>query len=164
MASLYEITEAIQTLWYSIENGLIDDEAILDAFSIEQEDLSEKLEGYCKFIKNLESDAAGLKAEEERLRNKRKVIENTIDRVKEAMEKAIKVSGEKKIAAGTFSCSVQNNPPKCIIDVSIADIPSRYLVPQPPTVDKKLLLDDLKKGEELSGIAHLEQTESLRIR
>lgn len=164
MANIYVLTDSLNTLWYSIENNLLDDDAILEAFEITQEELADKLEDYCKFIKNLESDIAGLKAEEERLKARRQVMENTVVNCKTAMERAIKASGEKKIAAGTFTCSVQNNPPKCVIDVGIADIPTKYLIPQEPKVDRKLMLDDLKNGEDLGVVAHIEQSESLRIR
>jgi hypothetical protein len=37
-------------------------------------------------------------------------------------------------------------------------------VQQDPTIDKKKIKEDLKAGVDLEGIAHLEQTESLRIR
>ena len=124
-----------------------------------------KLEGYCKFIRNLESDISGIKAEEERLAAKRKTMENTVERAKAAMERALNVSGNKKMECGTFTVYIQSNPPKCVVDTSLENIPGKYLVPQEPKVDKKLLLNDLKSGEEgLDEVAHIEQGESLRIK
>ena len=164
MANIYELTGAFNALWNLMEEGSIDDETLQEVFDNTEEELSVKLEGYCKFIKNLESDVEGLKAEIARLTNKKRVLENTIERSKAAMQMAMTTAGEKKMPCGNFTVSVQNNPPKCVVDVSVADIPSKYLIPQEPTIDKKLLLEDLKASGEQVPYAHIEQGESLRIR
>ena len=168
MASIYELTQEFQTLWQLMEDGILEDEALAGAFDVATEDLAIKLEGYCKFIKNLESDIAGLKEEEKRLATRRKTMENTVERSKAAMQRAMTIAGEKKIPAGSFTCSIQANPPKVILDeLELSKIPEKYLVEQEPTVNKKLMLEDLKANEntpELEGIAHLESGESLRIR
>lgn len=168
MASIYELTQEFETLWSLMEDGLLDDEALAGAFDVAKEDLAIKLEGYCKFIKNLESDIAGLKEEEKRLATRRKTMENTVDRAKEAMKKAMETAGEKKIPAGSFTCSIQSNPPKVVLDEQyLENIPEKYLIPQEPQINKKLMLEVLKdpyNTPELQGIAHLETGESLRIR
>ena len=168
MASIYELSEEFLTLWTLMEDGTLDDEALADAFDVAVGDLSAKLEGYCKFIKNLESDIAGLKEEEKRLNTRRKTMENTIERAKAAMQNAMRIAGEKKMPAGTFTVSLQQNPPKVVLDEPyIENIPEKYLIPQEPTINKKLILEDLKEGfaiPELEGVAHLETGESLRIR
>ena len=165
MANVYELKNTFNTLWNIIEDETVDDEAILNAWETATEDLADKLENCCKYIKNTETTIDGLKAEEARLRAKRQALENSVDRLKGLMKDAVNASGEKKIACGSFTCSVQNNAPKLIIDVDTAYIPERYLVPQPPTVDKNSLKEDLKNGVEgLGEIAHLETTNSLRIR
>ena len=168
MASIYELSEEFLTLWILMEDGTLDDEALADAFDVAVGDLSAKLEGYCKFIKNLESDIAGLKEEEKRLNTRRKTMENTIERAKAAMQNAMRIAGEKKMPAGTFTVSLQQNPPKVVLDEPyIENIPEKYLIPQEPTINKKLILEDLKEGfviPELEGVAHLETGESLRIR
>ena len=169
MASIYEIGQEFQTLWQLMEDGILDDDTIAGAFDVAKEDLADKLEGYCKFLKNLESDIAGLKAEEERLKARRQTMENTVKRSKDAMQAALNKAGEKKIPCGSFVVSIQTNPPKLIMDADqLAKIPGKYLIPQEPQVDKKAMLEDLKaEGDEakaLEGIAHIERGESLRIK
>lgn len=165
MASIYELTEEFTKLWQLMEDDCLDDEALEGAFDVAAEDLALKLEGYCKFIKNLESDVAGLKEEEKRLAARRKTMENTIERSKLVMQRAMTVAGEKKIPAGSFTVSVQQNPPKVVLDEQyIENIPEKYLVAQEPTINRKAMLEDLKAGADLDGIAHLETGESLRIR
>lgn len=162
MANIYELTNDIQLLWNLMEEDGLDDEMLLGAFDCAKEDLAEKLEGYCKFIKNLESDIAGLKAEEERLYKRRKTMENTIDRCKEAMKFALNTVGEKKIPCGTFTVSVQNSTPSVVLDAD--NVPDKYLIQQEPKIDKKLIKADIEQGVDLEGIAHLETNTSLRIR
>lgn len=164
MANIYELTGAFNALWNLIDEGEIADEVLEEVFKNTSEELSIKLEGYCKFIKNLESDIKGLKAEEDRLAEKRRRMENTISRSKEAMKKAVMATGDNKIPCGNFTVAVQKNPPSLKLDASIADIPSKYLIPQEPKVDTKMLTDDLKASEKPVPYAHLEQGTSLRIR
>ena len=165
MASLYELTAGLQTLWDLMEEGTLEEEMLLDAFKNQEEEISIKLEGYCKFIKNLESDIAGLKAEEERLKDKRKTMENTIDRAKKAMKAAMEVTGEKKIKGDLFTVAIQANPPSVVLDEQcLENIPEQYLIPQEPKLDRKKIAEDIKAGEDLNGIAHLEQNYGLRIK
>lgn len=168
MANIYELTNEFTTLWTLMEDGNLDDDALAGAFDVAAEDLADKLEGYCKFIKNLESDIAGLKEEEKRLATRRKTMENTVERSKLAMQIALNAAGEKKMKAGTFTVSVQQNPPKVVMDEPyIENIPEKYLKHPEPEINKKLILEDLKDNfetPELQGIAHLETSESLRIK
>lgn len=164
MANVYELKNTFNTLWNIIEDETADDEMILDAWATAQEDLADKLENCCKYIKNQETAIAGLKEEEKRLSTKRKSMENGIERLKKLMQMAMTAAGEKKIACGTFTTSIQANPPKAVIDTDLSNIPEKYLVAQEPTIDKKAILADLKDGADLEGVAHIEQGESLRIR
>ena len=165
MASIYDITGEFALLWDLMEEGDLEDDALLGAFDCTREELAIKLEGYCKVIKNIESEKDGIAAEIERLTKKKKAIENNVKRLKSAMLVALKVSGEKKVKCGTFSVSYQANPPSVALDESyLENIPERYLIPQEPTVNKKLILEDLKNGVDLEGVAHLENNDGLRIR
>ena len=165
MASIYDLKNTFNTLWAILEDEGASDDVILDAFATATEDLADKLENCCKYIANEEATIEAFKAEEDRIKARRKAKENAVDRLKKLMFDAMNTAGIKKQACGTFTCSVQANPPKAVIDVSLADIPSDYLIPQLPTVDKKKLLADLKADPDaLASIAHLEQGESLRIR
>ena len=89
MASIYEIGTEFATIWQLMEDGTLDDETLAEVFENAKDDLADKLEGYCKFIKNLESDIDGLKAEETRLKARRQTMENTVKRAKEAMKVAM---------------------------------------------------------------------------
>ena len=165
MPNIYEITGDIRKLWDLMEEGELDDDMIFDAMMNSQEELAIKLEGYCKWIKNMESDIEGLKKEEDRLYARRKSMENAITRAKQAMQMAMNEAGEKKMECGTFKVGLQRIQPSVQVDEQyIENIPSKYIVPQEPKINRKLMLEDLKNGEDLSGVAHLVEGESLRIR
>ena len=165
MANLYELKNEFNTLWEILEDELADDETISGAWEVAQEDLTDKLENCCKYIKNEEAVIAGLKEEEERLNARRKAKENAVKRLKELMKMAMLAAGEKKIQCGTFTTSVQNNAPSVVLDEPyIENIPSEYLRVKEPEIDRKKMLEDLKAGKDLEGLAHLEVGQSLRIR
>lgn len=165
MANIYEIKNEFNTLWSIIEDDTLPEEDVLDAFKTATEDLAEKFENCCKYIKNVEADIAGLKDEIDRLQAKKKAKENAIDRLKGLMQQALEASGDKKLPCGTFTVSIQNNPESVALDEQyVENFPVEYLKFKEPEVDKKKLKEDLKAGKDLGGLAHLVQTSSLRIR
>lgn len=164
MANIYELTADIQLLWNLMENGEIDDDTLIDAMQNSQEELSIKLEHYCMFIKNMEADAKAFKEEEQRLAARRKTLENTIERAKKAMQYAMDVAGEKKVKGKLFSISLQNNPASVVLDEQyMENIPKKYLIHK-TDINKRLMAEDIKNGVDLEGLAHLEQSEGIRIR
>lgn len=176
MATLYELTEAARRLNELLESGELNEDDIRDAIINNTEEIGLKLENYAKFMKNLEADIAGLKAEEKRLHDRRSAMENTIAEMKSAMKEAMELTiepdkdGKIKCKTSLFSFSIAKNTPSLVLEEAyIENIPDKYLIPQEPTIDRKAMIEDLKNGDEetrfhLEGIAHLEQTESIRIR
>ena len=76
---LYEINSELEKL-IDTETGEIADIAFFEQLSMER---TAKIEGIALYIKNLDSDAEALKAEETALAERRKVAENTAARLKE---------------------------------------------------------------------------------
>ena len=165
MASLYELTEDYMNLLELAEDPDIDEQAFADTLEGIEGALEDKADGYAKVIRTLEGDAAACDAESKRLRNKKQTIENNIRRMKAALQYAMQATGKTKFKTALFSFGIQKNPAEVVIDEGyIENIPDRFLIPQDPQIDKKAIKEALKAGEDLEGIAHLEQTESLRIR
>ena len=165
MANIYELTESIKLLWDLMDQGELDDDVLKDAMMNSQEDLKDKLEGYCKFIRQMESDVDGVSSEIKRLQDRKAVLKNTIERSKKVMQMAMETAGEKKVKGQIFTISIQANPESVVLDAQeLENIPSAYLKVKDPEVDKAKLKEDLKNGVNLEGIAHLEQNYGLRIR
>jgi len=165
MANLYELSSDYIKLQELLEEGELDPEMLEEAMQYTKEELSIKFENYCKVIRNIENNIAGLKAEEDRMSARRKAMENNIKAMKTRMLDAMVTTDTKKIDGELFTISRQKNPASVVMDVNyIEDVPEKYLIEQDPKIDKKKLAEDLKAGVELDGIAHLEQGEGIRIK
>ena len=164
MPSIYELKTEFDKLWMILEEELVDDDALLGAFETAQEDLAIKLENCCKYIKNQESDIAGLKEEKKRITARITAKENAVKRLKKLMQDALNASGNKKLPCGSFTCAIQNNPPKLVLDTDdIYSIPDEFLKYAEPEVKSKEALDAIKAGQSFTW-CHSVQEESLRIR
>ena len=83
--SLYEIDRQILAL-VDPETGEITDGAAFDQLQMARED---KLEGIACYIKNTVAEAAAIKAEENVLAARRKVLENRVERLKTYLSDAL---------------------------------------------------------------------------
>ena len=165
MANIYEITQDYLKLMELASDPEIDPEIITDTFEAIDGELEIKAENYAKVMKNLEGDIAALKAEEERLAKKRKAIENNIKRMKAALQEAMELTGKTKFKTDLFSFGIQKNAPSVVIDAAdIRDIPEDYLKFKEPEVDKTAIKNAINAGVDFEGLAHLEVSQSLRIR
>lgn len=163
--TLYEITEDFRRLYEMADECDLTPEDIADTLESLQYELEEKADGYAMVMRQLEGDIALLKAEIDRLSGRKKTVENNIKRMKQGLETAMKAANKPKIKTKLFSFGIQKNPPSVVMDEQyIENIPDEYLIPQEPKIDKKKIKEDLKAGVNLEGLAHLEQTEGLRIR
>jgi hypothetical protein len=165
MATLYELTDDYLTLLEMAEDPDMDEQAFVDTLDGIDGALEDKAEGYAKVIRTLEGDAAACDAESKRLRNKKQTIENNIRRMKQALQITMEVTGKTKFKTALFSFNIQKNTPSVVMDEQyIENIPERFLVRKDPEINRKAIKDAINAGEDIGGIAHLESTESLRIR
>lgn len=158
MATLYELTEQASQLYELLQNEVIDEQIFAD--TLEGMGVEEKVESYCKIIKQLKADSDMYKAEADRVSAKKKQAENGAERMKKALLEFLVQSGQKKVKAGTFSVSKTSSQAVFISDESA--LPATYLINQPPKVDKAGIKKALKAGEEVNG-AEIVTNESVRI-
>lgn len=165
MSTLYELTDEYKMVLEMSEDPDVDDQVLADTLEGIEGEIEYKADGYARVIREMEADARALKTEEERLSARRATIENRIKYLKARLQYAMLLVGKPKFKTELFSFNIQKNPAAVIIDTpDLDEIPAEYLIQQPPKVDKQRIKEDLKAGADLLGIAHLEQTESLRIR
>lgn len=163
--TLYELTGEYLQLLALAEDPDTDPQVLADTLEGLGGEIEVKADGYAKVIRQLESDSAGLKAEIDRLTARKRAIDNSIDRMKESLKNAMIWCEKPKFKTELFSFGIQKNAPSVVLDVTdVTAIPEEYLIAQDPKIDKMKMKDDLKAGKVLDGIAHLEQSESLRIR
>lgn len=161
MATLYELTGQYKQLLDMAETEELDKQLIADTLEALEGEIETKADGYAKIIRELEGKAELLKSEIDRLSNRKTAIENNIKSMKEALQNAMYITGKVKFKTNLFNFGIQKNPPKLVIDKP-EEIPEEFLIPQPPKVDNAKLKEILKEKE--LPFAHLEQSESLRIR
>ena len=164
MASLYEVTGNVLALQEMLAESLDDEQVLLDTLEGVQGEYEFKLESYCKVIKNLEADVDALKNEAKRLTDRRKVLENNIDRLKKAMFDSMKATGTDKVKGQIFTVAIQKNGGKLpvIVDVPTGDLPDE-LVKVVESPDLEAIGKLLESGN--CKYAHYgERGESLRIK
>ena len=156
---LYEMTVATKQLYELLENEEIDEQTIAD--TLEAMGVEEKMEGYCQVIRQYEADKDMLKAEKERIDKKIKVCENSVNRMKKAVMEFMKAQGSTKSTAGTFTVTLSTSKAVNILDES--KVPVRFLVEQPPKIDKSAIRQELMSGAEIEG-CELQINERVRIK
>ena len=165
--TLYELTGEYQRLYELADEleGQDFDETIRDTMESLDGKFEDKAEAYGMVIKNLEADLDAIKSEEKRLADRKRSISNNVVTMKKRLQDAMVIANKPKFKTALFSFSVQKNPKKVVMDeTDIGRIPLEYLSIQMPVINKGAIKDALTEGVDLSGIAHFEQDESLRIR
>lgn len=165
MSTLYELTGNYITLMDMLDDPDVDPITLMDTLDAVEGELDEKAENYGRIIRNLEAEAKALKEEVDRLSRRNKTIDNNIDSLKKRLQMAMELTNRPKIDTPLFKFYIQKNAPSVVVDLDdLQDMPMEYLTYHEPTVNKTALKDALKAGLDLTGIAHLEQSQSLRIR
>lgn len=165
MANLYEITQDYLQILSMMEDPELDPQTLADTMEAVEGELEIKAENYAKVMKNLEADVAGIKAEIERLSERKKTIENNIKNMKSALQMAMETTGKTKFKTELFSFGIRKNAPSVIMDEPyIENVPERFLKYSEPTINRTAIKEAIQSGEDLEGLAHLEQTESIIIK
>ena len=157
--NLFEMTVAANELYDLLTSGEIDEQTFED--TLQAMGAEEKLESYCKVIRQLEADADMLKAEKDRIEKKKKTVENSIDRMKKAVADFMNAQGTKKATAGTFTVALSTSKAVNVLDES--KVPKKYFIKQEPKLDKKTIRELLMQGETVKG-CELRINEGVRIK
>lgn len=159
MATLYELSAQANALYEMLQGEEIDEQTFAD--TLESLGAAEKVESYCKLIKQLQSDTEMFKGEIDRLTARKKTAENGVERMKAALLTFLQASGQDKVKAGSFAVSTATTQAVFITDERI--IPRIYLKEQPPTIDKTAIKAAIKGGATVDG-AQLINNTGVRIR
>lgn len=165
MAKLLDLTNEYMYISELMEDPEADVESVNEYLKAWEVDFTNCAESIAKVITINKGNVKLLQEEEKRLQARRKALENKVEALTSYLEGSMKATGLKKFKTPLYSFGIQKNPERVVVDpeVDFNKIPECYLVYSAPTLDKKLLKEDLKGGKEISW-AHLEQSEGLRIR
>lgn len=161
---LYELTGEYIQLMQMLEDASAEDEAeIVAAMEAVTGDIEDKADAYARIMKNLQGDIDAIEQEEKRLYDRRTALKNRVDRLKTAIQNAMELTGTKKLKTSIGNWSIQKNP-LSVSAVDVEKVPARFLIEQPPKVDRRAILEEFKQtGELLDGVT-ITQGESVRFR
>lgn len=123
---LYEITGRLAYLREMIESEAISEEDAADTMEAILQEQEDGYENAVKWIRDLEAGIEAVKAEAEKLAEKRKALENRKERVKQAIMRSMQASGQTKVKAGIFSISWKNPVVKYVPNVPLECIPEDF--------------------------------------
>ena len=151
--TLYEIDSQIK----AIIDGAYDSVDENGEVEINMEDLESllidrrtKLENIALYIKNLDAEAAAIKAEEEALAKRRKRLENKADGLRFLMIGSIEANGDKEFSTARCSAKVKYTDRTEIDDIDA--IPEEYIkIKTEKQADKTAIKKAIKAGETVNG-------------
>ena len=163
--TLYELTGELLELMEMAQDPDVDPDALNDTMEAINLAFDDKADGYAKIIRTLTAQADAIKAEAARLKDREKSFRDKADTIKKNLEAAMLATDKRKIKTALFTFSIRRNPASVVMDEQyIENVPERFLKIKDPEIDRAAIKKALQAGENLDGIAHLEQTESLQIR
>ncbi|MFD2704182.1 siphovirus Gp157 family protein [Salibacterium lacus] len=158
---LYELTDSYTQILDMIEEGA-DRESLKDTLDSIEEAVEEKVDRIGMVMKTLEASEKAIKEEEQRLSQRKKHYQSEREHLKDYLEHQLTTMGKTKVKGTMFTAGIQKNPPS--VDVMEEEhIPKKYYIEKPPQLDRKALLDAVKGGEDIKGVA-IKQTEGMRLR
>ncbi|MCS8613767.1 siphovirus Gp157 family protein [Streptococcus thermophilus] len=157
MAKLYELTG----LFLEIDEMDVDDESKRDTLdSIDWEhDFSEKIENCIKIIRNKEGRIEAYKSEIKRLQNLKASEEKAIEKIKERVSEAMRLTKHDKVETNLFKVGFRKS--KAVI-VDETKLPKEYMKAK-WSPDKETIKELLKNGATIQG-AHIEERSNLTVR
>lgn len=163
MGSLREITGDMLKLMIMLEEEP-DSEVLKDTLEGMGGELDSKAENYVYVIKEYEIQIEAIKKEKARLDARMKTVENSMNRLKDALKGAMEVTGTKKCGGNIYTITLKNGADQLgEFDESL--IPEKYFEKIPATLklDKRKLLADARV-ERIKGVGPLRKTTSLLIK
>lgn len=144
-------------------------QAWFDTLDGMEQELVRKAENVAVYIKNMESEAKTLKAEEDKLKARRQAKENAAKRMREYLMGCMKQANISKIDEPRAIISLRNNPESVEISdendfISWANEDhDEYLRYKAPEINKTAVKNALKSGAEIP-FAALTRSQSLTIK
>ncbi len=163
--NLYELTSEFLQLQQMLEDPDMDSQLLADTMEAIEGEIEWKADNYAKVIKNMEASIDAIKKEQERLSNKKSILEGSIQRLKDNLQNAMYATGKTKFKTDLFSFNIQKNGGSLpvIVDVETEKLPDDLVI-----VSEKPDLKAIAKYIEETGdvtYAHFgERGESLRIK
>lgn len=160
--TLYELRQEFAALRDMSEE--LDEQTFADTMEAIAADIEEKADAYSAIITEFKGQISTITAEINRLREKKDALSARIDIMKDNLTACMIDIDRRQIRTALHTFTVQKNPARVVFECQLSEIPAEYMRQADPVPDKEKIKSALKLGVDLSGIAHLEQDEGVRIR
>jgi hypothetical protein len=163
---LYEISEqyrGIQELIESDDSGHMA-EAIADTMQMIAGDFHDKAQAIVSLTLNIDAEISAIEREIERLQEKKKIRQNTIESVRDYLRHNMQATGISKIECPLFAITL-SKPAKQVEITDEAALPDEYVrVKTTVSPDKVALAKALKDGIEVPGAILIDGASRLTIK
>jgi hypothetical protein len=150
---LYDISEQykeVQNLIESDESGSMA-EAIADTMQMIEGDFKDKAQAVVSLTLNMDGSITALENEIQRLQDKKKVLQNKIDSIRNYLKMNMQATGISKIECPLFSITL-SKPTKQVEITDESLLPDEFVkVKTTVSPDKVLIAKVLKEGKEITG-------------
>jgi hypothetical protein len=163
--NLYQLTTEFASQSHDLANLDLDDQTLADTLEGLAYPLEVKASNVAAFCLNLEADALAVKAVEERVIARRKLLEKRADALRAYLKRCMEIAGITEISAidKSFSIKIKQNPESVKVEDE-GKIPPDYFVEKVTvSLDKNLVKSAIKDGFEVPG-CHLERGTRLEIK
>ena len=156
--TLYELMNDYKNFLTAVENGEIPEEAIADTLEAIEGDIDEKIDNIACVLKVLEAEEKAIKAEEDRLAERRKVKANAKERTKTYLSEMLLALGKTEFESPRNKITFRKTPGKVVVAdekafVEWAIVNDDSLVTYgKPTVNKTAIKQAIESGRELGGV------------
>lgn len=169
MKSLYDISKEIKDIYEKLENGEgIDKETgevseeVQNALSISRGELETKAVDYGYVIKSFDDEIDIYDKEIKRLTERKKVMQNAQNRIKEVLKNAMIEFGVEKVKGKTIEIGLRNSESISIENEDlIADKFKKVKIET--VIDKVAIKQAIKAGEEVKGVS-VQKNKNLQIK
>lgn len=152
---LYELTKDYMALMQAIDNEELPEEAIADTLEAITASIEEKADSIACMLKNLDAECKAIKAEEERLAERRKAKENTAERIKQYLSESLQSAGLDKIETARNRITFRKSESVEVDEASFITWAQKnrddLLTYSAPKVNKTEIKKALKSGDEIIG-------------
>ena len=165
MANIYELTADMMKILSMMDDPDLDQQTLKDTMEGIEGAYEDKFDGYAAVIRQLTGYINELDEEKKRIDARKESFENNVKKMKKIMLESMNATGKTKFKTAKNSFWTQKNKASVVIDAkSVWDIPEDFRRYKDPEPDKTKIGEAIAAGQDFTGIAHMEQTESVRIK
>jgi hypothetical protein len=162
--TLYELTDELLTILAMAEDD-DDDEALKGSWEAVNLEYNDKIEGYCKVVKQMEADCYAIREEEKRLADRRKRIERRIEWMKGNIKISLEAVGKRKAGGKLFTASIRANGGQLplVVEAKAEELPAEFRKIE-FKADNAAIREALEAGRELEFAHFGERGETVNIK